>query len=135
MDCHKSRSTPQLCLRRFVRTSPPILRSSPTEFGLELCGASEMASCYRMVGTSSGTQIGTNPIDVPCPGPAGKDGHSQCCVTGDTCLSNGICHFTHASTGGSGYYTSACTDRTLNSSACAQACRRYSSWVATSIEI
>lgn len=45
-----------------------------------------------------------------------------CCITGDTCLAGGLCICTHYLSGGSGYYTGACTDPKWQDSSCKRRC-------------
>ncbi|KAI1164426.1 hypothetical protein F5B18DRAFT_615477 [Nemania serpens] len=48
------------------------------------------------------------------------------CTDGDSCLSGGICSYTHSMNGGSGYYASGCTDASFPGSpdgACARLCQ------------
>ncbi|KAI0523949.1 hypothetical protein F5B22DRAFT_592593 [Xylaria bambusicola] len=81
------------------------------------------AHCYNYVGgklTSYGDDI--EPHYFPC-GPVNSTNPAvQCCAWGDSCLSGGICSYTHSLAGGSGYYAAACTDETLQDEACRSIC-------------
>lgn len=46
----------------------------------------------------------------------------RCCVQGDTCLQGSICHFTHQSVFGSGYYIGGCTDEDYDDPICSPRC-------------
>lgn len=49
----------------------------------------------------------------------------QCCLNGDTCLSNGFCFFTHPTqTRTSGYYLGGCTDPNFQDPRCPQQCSK-----------
>ncbi|KAI0870403.1 hypothetical protein GGS24DRAFT_107772 [Hypoxylon argillaceum] len=81
------------------------------------------ANCYNYVGgklTSYGTDI--EPHYFPC-GPVNSTVPAvQCCASGDSCLSGGICSYTHSLAGGSGYYAAACTDQSFQDGACRSIC-------------
>ncbi len=80
-------------------------------------------SCWRKVG--GGEQNITHYSSIPC-APSGS-GTVSCCDTGDTCLSSGICKYTHAPSGPdqSGYYVGGCTDHSLQSPVCNNACSKF----------
>lgn len=54
--------------------------------------------------------------------PQGNSGFYSCCVTGDTCVGNSICHFTHSQTDGSGFYLAGCTDKSYQNLLCTNHC-------------
>ena len=47
-----------------------------------------------------------------------------CCADGDSCLTNGLCHYTQSEIGGSGFYAGGCTDGTFNAKTCPQLCSK-----------
>lgn len=64
------------------------------------------------------------PMNAPsfvCGGNTGSKFQS-CCVQGDTCLQGSICHFTHETAYGSGYYIGGCTDENYDDSICSPRC-------------
>ncbi|KAH8678370.1 hypothetical protein BX600DRAFT_451985 [Xylariales sp. PMI_506] len=46
----------------------------------------------------------------------------SCCAAGDSCLTEGICSYTHSQVNGSGYYIGGCTDSTWASPYCQKRC-------------
>lgn len=71
---------------------------------------------------------------VPC----GDTGSSiqKCCVRGDLCLSDSICHFTHPLVNASGYYNSGCTDETYSDpQACSKHCCKSSTLMTANVII
>ncbi|KAB8071635.1 hypothetical protein BDV29DRAFT_178832 [Aspergillus leporis] len=75
-------------------------------------------SCY----TLHGGRIQPNfEVDAPCGVTNSTHPHVPCCVKGDYCMSNGICHFINQK-GGRGYYAADCTDPTLQDPACMTRC-------------
>lgn len=71
--------------------------------------------CYYIPGTYSN-------IWFPC-GPVNATTEAvPCCQAGDTCMSGGLCSYTHSLQGGSGWYTSGCTDPTFDDSHCTTRC-------------
>ena len=61
----------------------------------------------------------------PCPGIESASGVSLCCVPGDICGADSICHFNHAIAFTSGYYLGGCTDPTFTDPICAQQCCEF----------
>lgn len=60
---------------------------------------------------------------VPCGSTNTTTPNVPCCASGDYCLADGLCHYTHSANGGSGYYAAGCTDRTWkDTAACAHLC-------------
>jgi len=60
---------------------------------------------------------------VPCGSPNTTTPYVPCCASGDYCLADGLCHYTHSANGGSGYYAGGCTDPTWkDSAACPHLC-------------
>lgn len=60
---------------------------------------------------------------VPCGQTNASTPNVPCCVSGDYCLTNGLCHYTRSLDGGSGYYAAGCTDKTYkDTTACPQLC-------------
>lgn len=55
-----------------------------------------------------------------CLGSQGEAGHYSCCFPWDKCLPDGICFDPKQTT----YYTSLCTDQTLQDSSCQKGCGR-----------
>ena len=47
--------------------------------------------------------------------------YTACCVKGDWCMGNSICHYNNVN-GGTGYYAADCTDPTLQHPACGTRC-------------
>lgn len=51
---------------------------------------------------------------------------TSCCVSGDTCLADGLCHYAHpmpdAPTVETGYYMGGCTDRSYSAASCPTSC-------------
>ncbi|KAE8141667.1 hypothetical protein BDV38DRAFT_237302 [Aspergillus pseudotamarii] len=75
-------------------------------------------SCYSL----HSDRISSNfDADLPCGIPNSTYPHVQCCVKGDYCMSNGICHY-YKNNSDQGYYTADCTDPTLQDSACMTRC-------------
>ncbi|PIG82434.1 hypothetical protein AARAC_004863 [Aspergillus arachidicola] len=75
-------------------------------------------SCYSL----HSDRISSNfDADSPCGIPNATHPHVQCCVKGDYCMSNGICHF-DKNNSVNGYYTADCTDPTLQDPACMNRC-------------
>lgn len=65
----------------------------------------------------------TAPDWVPCGQSNTTTPYVPCCASGDYCLTNGLCHYTHSLDGGSGYYAAGCTDKTFkDTTACPQLC-------------
>lgn len=64
--------------------------------------------------------------DAPCGIPNATYPHVQCCVKGDYCMSNGICHYSKNNSV-NGYYTADCTDPTLQDPACMNRCGNFPS--------
>ncbi|KAI1419097.1 hypothetical protein F5Y12DRAFT_721140 [Xylaria sp. FL1777] len=79
--------------------------------------------CFNYVGGQlTSYNLNSEPHYFPC-GPVNNTNPAvQCCAWGDTCLSGGICSFTHSLGGGSGYYAAACTDKTFQDDACKDLC-------------
>ncbi|KAF5860583.1 hypothetical protein ETB97_001357 [Aspergillus alliaceus] len=75
-------------------------------------------SCYSL---HSGRISSNFDADLPCGIQNSSHPHVQCCVKGDYCMSNGICHFYKRSSD-QGYYTADCTDPTLQDPACMSRC-------------
>ncbi|KAB8207750.1 hypothetical protein BDV34DRAFT_65314 [Aspergillus parasiticus] len=75
-------------------------------------------SCYSL---HSGKISPNFDADSPCGIPNATYPHVQCCVKGDYCMSNGICHFSKSNSD-NGYYTADCTDPTLQDPACMNRC-------------
>ncbi|KAF2674176.1 hypothetical protein BT63DRAFT_419483 [Microthyrium microscopicum] len=59
---------------------------------------------------------------IPCGVTNSTTPYVPCCVKGDTCMSDGICQYTHSLAGGTGFYVSDCTDATFGASTCKKAC-------------
>ena len=60
---------------------------------------------------------------VPCSSTATSATTAQlCCASGDTCLSNDICYFTHPLRKGSGFYVGGCTQESFPGPACSTQC-------------
>jgi len=60
---------------------------------------------------------------VPCGSTNTTTPNVPCCISGDYCLEDGLCHYTHSENGGSGYYAAGCTDSTWkDKTACPQLC-------------
>ncbi|KAJ0414916.1 hypothetical protein BJY00DRAFT_318317 [Aspergillus carlsbadensis] len=76
-----------------------------------------MDACYSM---HKGI-ISKNVAVIPCGVSNTTNPHVTCCVRGDWCMSDSICHFNNTD-GGSGYYRADCTDPTLQDPACATRC-------------
>ncbi|KAE9367703.1 hypothetical protein N431DRAFT_561598 [Stipitochalara longipes BDJ] len=79
-------------------------------------------NCYGK-SNSAVEHIGSaNPCSVVTP----TTNFTSCCVVGDTCLENGICHYTHPVPDPpvveTRYYMGGCTDPTFSSPACAPQC-------------
>ncbi|OGM47438.1 hypothetical protein ABOM_002647 [Aspergillus bombycis] len=74
-------------------------------------------SCYAL---HAGKISSNFEVDSACGVANSTNPHVQCCVKGDYCMSNGICHYKHS--GGSGYYAADCTDPTLQDPACMTRC-------------
>ncbi|KAL3456095.1 hypothetical protein BJX64DRAFT_271251 [Aspergillus heterothallicus] len=78
-----------------------------------------MDACYSM---HKGI-ISKNVAVIPCGVTNTTNPHVTCCVRGDWCMSDSICHFNNTDGGGgSGYYRADCTDPTLTDPACATRC-------------
>ena len=56
---------------------------------------------------------------------SGRSAHQSCCYGGDICMADGICHYTHTVTNGTGYYMAGCTDPTWNDPSCPKACSKF----------
>ncbi|KAL2837182.1 hypothetical protein BJY01DRAFT_251601 [Aspergillus pseudoustus] len=76
-----------------------------------------MDACYSM---HKGI-ISKNVAVIPCGVTNTTNPHVTCCVRGDWCMSDSICHFNNTE-GESGYYRADCTDPTLTDPACATRC-------------
>ncbi|KAL3495810.1 hypothetical protein BJX62DRAFT_233074 [Aspergillus germanicus] len=76
-----------------------------------------MDACYSM---HKGI-ISKNVAVIPCGVTNTTNPHVTCCVRGDWCMSDSICHFNNTD-GDSGYYRADCTDPTLQDPACATRC-------------
>jgi hypothetical protein len=59
---------------------------------------------------------------APCPSIQSDAGIHLCCVPGDTCGADSLCHFTHANKLTSGFYLGGCTDPTFQDPLCAGQC-------------
>ncbi|MCJ1326331.1 hypothetical protein MMC10_002995 [Thelotrema lepadinum] len=83
-----------------------------------------MSACYRLKETNDINDISN--VDSPCATlPSNSSLFVPCCTNGDQCLQYGlaaICHYTHALTGGSGYYAGGCTDPTFKDASCDREC-------------
>lgn len=69
--------------------------------------------------------IAHNPPSNPCGAVSSTSNFFACCVAGDSCLEDGICHTPkplNAPDVASGYYMGGCTDPTWSSPACAPQC-------------
>ncbi|KAL4977174.1 hypothetical protein BDW66DRAFT_132992 [Aspergillus desertorum] len=75
-----------------------------------------MDACYSM---HKGI-ISKNVAVIPCGVTNKTNPHVTCCVRGDYCMSDSICHWNN--TGSDGYYRADCTDPTLQDPACATRC-------------
>jgi hypothetical protein len=60
--------------------------------------------------------------DLPCGTTNSSTPYVPCCARGDTCLSDGICSYTHSLDGGSGFYGADCTDSTFGANTCRKLC-------------
>ncbi|KAL4873118.1 hypothetical protein BDV12DRAFT_97427 [Aspergillus spectabilis] len=76
-----------------------------------------MDACYSM---HAGI-ISKNVAVIPCGVSNTTNPHVTCCVRGDYCMSDSLCHFNNTD-GGAGYYRADCTDPTLQDPACATRC-------------
>jgi hypothetical protein len=93
-------------------TSPLPLRLIDTSNNI-----TTMEACYSM---HKGI-ISKNVAVIPCGITNTTNPHVTCCVRGDWCMSDSICHFNNTD-GDSGYYRADCTDPTLQDPACATRC-------------
>ena len=57
-----------------------------------------------------------------CGYPNASTPYVNCCWKPDFCMSNDICHYTHAQIDGSGYYLAGCTDPTWKDPSCPPQC-------------
>jgi len=77
--------------------------------------------CYYKSDNTKHTSTG-GPCGVVTP----NGNFSSCCAIGDTCLADGLCHYTHPKPAApnvvTGYYVGGCTDSTLSSTACNPSC-------------
>ncbi|KAL2827765.1 hypothetical protein BDW59DRAFT_143803 [Aspergillus cavernicola] len=76
-----------------------------------------METCYSM---HRGI-LSKNAATIPCGVTNTTNPHVTCCVRGDYCMSDSICHFSNPN-GDEGYYRADCTDPTLRDPACATRC-------------
>ncbi|KAL4874996.1 hypothetical protein BJY04DRAFT_202900 [Aspergillus karnatakaensis] len=76
-----------------------------------------MDACYSM---HKGI-ISKNVASIPCGVTNNTNPYVTCCVRGDYCMSDSVCHFKNPD-GNEGYYRADCTDPTLQSPACATRC-------------
>jgi hypothetical protein len=80
------------------------------------------ASCrWTDLGTTK-SGLGPQSQYVSCAGSKTPNGFEACCVAGDVCLEDGICHYTHPEANGSGFYLAGCTDPAYQDSSCPQQC-------------
>lgn len=64
--------------------------------------------------------------ETACPKSSSVDGGAQlCCVTGDTCGEDSLCHFTKDVANTSGYYLGGCTDQSYTDPVCQGVCSEY----------
>ena len=73
-----------------------------------------------------GNIIDCSTTETACPNSSSVDGGAQlCCVTGDTCGEDSLCHFTKDIANTSGYYLGGCTDQSYNDPVCQGVCSEY----------
>ncbi|KFY53720.1 hypothetical protein V497_08286 [Pseudogymnoascus sp. VKM F-4516 (FW-969)] len=91
-----------------------------------MCGLVALAVWF-MVGPDGGLVIVVIIVECgmdssPCSGSKSDSGVSLCCVPGDTCGADSICHFTRRVENASGFYLGGCTDPTFQDPLCAGQC-------------
>jgi hypothetical protein len=81
------------------------------------------SNCYCV---RDGQVIDCSGTETACSTPSSVDSGAQlCCVTGDQCGKDSICHFTKQIANTSGYYLGGCTDPTYKDPVCQQHCSQY----------
>lgn len=80
------------------------------------------ATCYC---ENAGQIVECGMDSSPCSGSKSDSGVSLCCVPGDTCGADSICHFTRRVEDASGFYLGGCTDPTFQDPLCAGQCCKF----------
>lgn len=73
-----------------------------------------------------GNIIDCSTTETACPNSSSVDGGAQlCCVSGDICGEDSLCHFNKLIANTSGYYLGGCTDQSYNDPVCQGVCSKY----------
>ena len=78
----------------------------------------QLPTCYNIHSNVYAVAL----VSEACGVPNATNPYVPCCVKGDYCMSDGICHFTHPQSGATGYYSADCTDPTFSDPACIKRC-------------